>query len=290
MPEEVWTILKLLQWTTDYFKRNNVEEPRASAETLLAHALSKDRLFLYLNYDRPLEADELNSFRTSIKRRLTGEPTQYITRTQEFWSLPFRVNPHVLIPRPETEVLVEAALDFLRSAEPDVNIMDIGTGSGAIAVALARELPEAKIVATDVSMVALQLARYNARLHEVEEKIQFVCGDMFGLISNNWQRFGLVVSNPPYVSQAQLAKLPREIRDYEPRYSLDGGPDGLTAIRCIIKEAPSTLRRGGGLIMEMGADQTERVTELVLASKRYQGHRIIKDYSGMDRVLVAVKK
>jgi release factor glutamine methyltransferase len=289
MPEELWTILKLLHWTTDYFKRNNVAEPRASAETLLAHALSKDRLFLYLNYDRPLDADELNSFRTSIKRRLTGEPNQYITRMQEFWSLPFRVNPHVLIPRPETEMLVEAALDFLKPAEPSVKIMDVGTGSGAIAVALARELPEASIVATDLSVSALQLAQHNARLNKVEQKIQFVCGDIFAPISSNAQSFALVVSNPPYVSRADLHTLPREIRDFEPHYALDGGPDGLAAIKCLIKESPTILRSQGGLIMEIGADQTERVTELVLASKQYQDHRIIKDYSDMDRVLVATK-
>lgn len=290
MPEEPWTILKLLQWTTDYFKRNNVAEPRASAELLLAHVLSKDRLFLYLNYDRPMETGELAAFRTYIKRRLAGEPNQYITGTQEFWSLPFRVNPNVLIPRPETELLVEVVLEFLRSSDSNISILDLGTGSGAIAIALARELSGVPIVATDLSMAALQLARENARMNQVDEKIHFVRSDMFAAISISSEKFTVVVTNPPYVSHAEFSKLAREIRDYEPRGALDGGPDGLTAIKYIIKEAPTVLSQTGALIMEMGADQAESVSTLVRDSQHYQSYRIIKDYSGIDRVLLAVKQ
>ncbi len=290
MPEEPWTILKLLQWTTDYFKRNNVAEPRASAELLLAHVLSKDRLFLYLNYDRPMETGELAAFRTYIKRRLAGEPNQYITGTQEFWSLPFRVNPNVLIPRPETELLVEVVLEFLRSSDSNISILDLGTGSGAIAIALARELSGVRIVATDLSMAALQLARENARMNQVDEKIHFVRSDMFAAISISSQKFTVVVTNPPYVSHAEFSKLAREIRDYEPRGALDGGPDGLTAIKYIIKEASTVLCQTGALIMEMGADQAESVSTLVRDSQHYQSYRIIKDYSGIDRVLLAVKQ
>ncbi len=290
MPEEPWTILKLLQWTTDYFKRNNVAEPRASAELLLAHVLSKDRLFLYLNYDRPMETGELAAFRTYIKRRLAGEPNQYITGTQEFWSLPFRVNPNVLIPRPETELLVEVVLEFLRSSDSNISILDLGTGSGAIAIALARELSGVRIVATDLSMAALQLARENARMNQVDEKIHFVRSDMFAAISISSEKFTVVVTNPPYVSHAEFSKLAREIRDYEPRGALDGGPDGLTAIKYIIKEASTVLCQTGALIMEMGADQAESVSTLVRDSQHYQSYRIIKDYSGIDRVLLAVKQ
>ena len=290
MPEEPWTILKLLQWTTDYFKKNKVAEPRPSAEVLLAHVLSEDRLFLYLNYDRPMETAELAAFRTFVKRRLAGEPNQYITGTQEFWSLPFRVNPDVLIPRPETEVLLETVLEFLDSPDLEVDILDLGTGSGAIATALARELDAARIVATDLSMAALKVARNNAHLNQVDRKIHFLCSDMFSGFSPGWQKFAVVVTNPPYVSQAEFAKLPPEIRDYEPRHALDGGPDGLAAIRRIIKEAPAVLCQKGALIMEMGADQAESVTKLVRDSQHYQSHRIIKDYSGIDRVLLAVKK
>lgn len=289
MPEESWTVLKLLQWTTDYFQRNNVPEPRTSAEVLLAHVLAEDRLFLYLNYDRPMETSELAAYRACIKRRLGGEPNQYITGLQEFWSLPLRLSPDVLIPRPETEVLVEAVLEFLDKADPNVDILDLGTGSGAIAIALARELPAARIVATDLSMAALQLAQENAKLNQVDERILFVRGDMFAAIPGASQKFKVVVTNPPYISHAEISELPREIRDFEPHHALEGGPDGLAAIRLIIAEAHTVLYQAGALFMEMGADQTESVSALVRDSQRYESYRIIKDYSGLDRVLLAIK-
>jgi release factor glutamine methyltransferase len=289
MPEEPWTILKLLHWTTDYFKRNKVAEPRASAEVLLAHLLSKDRLFLYLNYERPMEAEELAAFRTFVRRRLAGEPNQYITGMQEFWSLPFRVSPDVLIPRPETEVLLETVLEFLGSPDPEVRVLDLGTGSGAIAVALARELGVISIVATDSSMAALRLAQENALLNQIDSKIHFVCADMFSAFSSASAKFIVVATNPPYVSQAEFSKLSPEISDFEPRYALDGGPDGLAAIRRIIKEASTVLSQKGALIMEIGADQAESVSSLVKDSQHYESYRIIRDYSGLDRVLLAVK-
>jgi release factor glutamine methyltransferase len=289
MPEESWTVLKLLQWTTDYFQKNNVPEPLSSAEVLLAHVLGKDRLFLYLNYDRPMEASELTAYRASIKRRLEGEPNQYITGLQEFWSLPLRVSPDVLIPRPETEVLVEAVLEFLDKAEPIVDILDLGTGSGAIAIALARELPAARIVATDLSMAALRLAKKNAKLNQVDERIFFVRGDMLGAILGGSQKFTIMVTNPPYISDAEILELPREIRDFEPHHALEGGPDGLAVIRRIIAEAPTVLSPAGALFMEIGANQAERVAALVKDGQRYKSYRIIKDYSGLDRVLVAIK-
>ena len=290
MSEESWTVLKLLQWTTNYYQKNNVSEPRTSAEVLLAHVLGEDRLFLYLNYDRPMETSELTAYRASIKRRLEGEPNQYITGLQEFWSLPLRVSPDVLIPRPETEVLVEAVLEFLAKTEPTVDILDLGTGSGAIAIALARELPTARIVATDLSMAALQLAQENAKSNQVDDKIFFIQGDMFAAIPGGSQKFTVVVTNPPYVSDAEILKLPREIRDFEPHHALEGGPDGLEVIRRIIAEAPAVLSPAGALIMEMGADQAESVPALVKDSQNYESYRIVKDYSELDRVLVAVKK
>ena len=292
MVEESWTILKLLGWTTDYFNKHHVSEPRSSAEVLLAHVLSQDRLFLYLNYDRPMEAEELSAYKACIKRRLAGEPSQYITGTQEFWSLPLRVNPYVLIPRPETEILVEAAVDFVRrqsNYETNSCILDLGTGSGAIAIALARELPGARIVAVDLSMPALLVARENAKLNQVEKQVHFVQSDMLEGIPGASEKLSLVVSNPPYVSHAELNRLPREIRDYEPRRALDGGPDGLDAVRHLIMKAPAVLRRGGGLLLEMGAGQAEIVSSHVLQSRKYKSFRILKDYGGIDRVLVAVK-
>jgi release factor glutamine methyltransferase len=237
-----------------------------------------------------MEASELTAYRASIKRRLEGEPNQYITGLQEFWSLPLRVSPDVLIPRPETEVLVEAVLEFLGKAEPTFDILDLGTGSGAIAIALARELPAARIVATDLSMAALRLAKENAKLNQVDERIFFVRGDMLGAILGGSQKFTIMVTNPPYISDAEILELPREIRDFEPHHALEGGPDGLAVIRRIILEAPTVLSPAGALFMEMGADQTESVSALVTDSQHYKSYRIIKDYSGLDRVLVAIKE
>jgi len=239
-----------------------------------------------------MDAQELSGYRACIKRRLAGEPNQYITGTQEFWSLPLRVSPDVLIPRPETEVLVEAALDFIRhkpALKTNSPILDLGTGSGAIAIALARELPGARIVTVDVSMPALQLARQNAEIHQVAEQLHFVQSDIFAGIPGAYGKFSLVVSNPPYVSHAEFKQLPREIREYEPRHALDGGLDGLAAVSCLITGVPTVLHRGGGLLLEIGAGQADRVSALVLASQQYESFRILKDYSGMDRVLVAVK-
>ena len=290
MPEEPWTILKLLHWTTDYFSRNKVAEPRASAEVLLAHLLSQDRLFLYLNYDRPMGAEELAAFRTLVKRRLSGEPNQYITGIQEFWSLPFRVSPDVLIPRPETEVLLETVLEFLGSSPHEIRVLDLGTGSGAIAVSLARELAVISIVATDSSMAALKLAQENAVSNQVDSKIDFLCADMFGAFAPGAAKFTVVATNPPYLSQAEFSELSPEIRDYEPRYALDGGPDGLAAIRRIIQEAPTVLSQTGALIMEIGAGQAESVSTLVKDNRHYESYLIIRDYSGLDRVILAVKK
>ena len=292
MAEKFWTILKLLEWTSSYFKEKNVAEPRTSAEVLLAHAVSQDRLFLYLNYDRPMEPEELSIFRNYIKRRVAGEPNQYITGVQEFWSLPFQVNPDVLIPRPETEILVEAVLDFVHNNEPAataLNIVDIGTGSGAIAIALAKELPDAAVVAVDISMQALELARENARNHQVERQLKFVCSDMLSAVSRAVENFGVVVSNPPYVSQADFQQLPREIRDHEPHYALEGGPDGLGVISRIIAQAPAVLCQSGCLFLEIGAGQADSIAQLVAESKHYQSFRILKDYGGNNRVLVAEK-
>jgi release factor glutamine methyltransferase len=185
---------------------------------------------------------------------------------------------------------MEIVLEFLGSPETEVRVLDLGTGSGAIAVALAREFDLIKIVATDSSMAAVKLAQENASLNQVESKIHFVCADMLSAFSSVSRKFAVVATNPPYVSHTEFSELPREIRDYEPRHALNGGPDGLAAIKHIIKEAPAVLSQGGALIMEMGGDQTESVSALVRDSQRYARYQIIKDYSGLDRVLLAVNK
>jgi release factor glutamine methyltransferase len=280
------TILSLLRWASDHLKIRHVSEPRASAELLLGHVLGLDRLSLYLNAERPLETGELERFSECIERRLCGEPVQYITGTQEFWSLPFSVTPDVLIPRPETELLVEALLDFAReTGAKQMRLMDVGTGSGAVAVAAARELPHAVVVAGDLSLAALELARENARRHRLSERILFLCTDLFSGLAR--VLFDAVVTNPPYVKSSDVALLPREIREYEPRHALDGGEDGLQSIRAIIDQAPDFLRSGGLLALEMGAGQAEVVGALVSRTNRYRRQHILRDYSAIDRVLVA---
>jgi release factor glutamine methyltransferase len=283
MPE---TVLRLLRRAADHLKNHHILEPRASAELLLGHVLGLDRLSLYLNAERPLEARELDCFSQCLERRLRGEPVQYITGTQEFWSLAIAVTPAVLIPRPETEVLVEALLDFARETGAEqMRLMDMGTGSGAIAIAAARELPKAVVVAGDFSLAALEVARDNARRHQVSERILFLCTDLFCGLGRTL--FDAVLTNPPYVKSSDFSLLPREIRDYEPRHALDGGDDGLQTMRVIIDQAPNFLRSGGILVLEMGAGQAEAVDALVARTNRYRGRHILKDYTAIDRVLVA---
>jgi len=280
------TILSLLRWASDHLKIHHVSEPRASAELLLGHVLGLDRLSLYLNAERPLEAGELERFSKCLERRLRMEPVQYITGTQEFWSLSFTVTPDVLIPRPETELLVEALLGFARETGPkQMRLMDVGTGAGAIAIAAAREVPKVLVVAGDLSLAALEVARENARRHQVSGRILFLCTDLFSGLGRTF--FDAVVTNPPYVKSSDFPLLPREIREYEPRHALDGGKDGLQTARAVIDQAPDFLRSGGILALEMGAGQAGAVGALVSLTNRYRRQRILKDYSGIDRVLVA---
>ncbi|HVO83124.1 MAG TPA: peptide chain release factor N(5)-glutamine methyltransferase [Syntrophobacteria bacterium] len=283
MPE---TVLSLLRRAADHLKNHHILEPRAAAELLLGHVLGLDRLSLYLNAERPLEAGELKVFSRCLERRLRGEPVQYITGTQEFWSLALAVTPAVLIPRPETELLVEALLDLARdTGTKQMRLMDMGTGSGAIAIAAARELPQALVVAGDCSLAALGVAKDNARRYQVSGRVLFLCSDLFSGLGRI--RFDAVVTNPPYIKSSEFSLLPREIRDYEPRHALDGGEDGLQTIRAIIDQAPNFLRSGGILALEMGTGQAEAVGALVARTNRYRGWRIFKDYSAIDRVLVA---
>jgi release factor glutamine methyltransferase len=283
MPE---TLQNLLRWATDHFKNHHVPEPRASAELLLGHVLGLDRPSLHLHPQRAIEANELAAFRTCVERRLRREPVQYITGIQEFWSLTLNVTPAVLIPRPETELLIEAVIEIAHGAGMEtLRIADVGTGSGAVAIALARELPKALIVAGDLSGAALRVARENALRHHVAERVHFVGADLLAPFSRSV--FDVVVTNPPYVKSSDVPLLPREIHDYEPRAALDGGVDGLASIRAIIHGAPACLRPMGVLVLEMGAGQARSVAALVSETKRFRGHRILKDYSGIDRVLVA---
>ena len=290
--QPIWTIIELVRWTTHYFGAHQLENPRMEAEILLAHALGLRRIDLYLNHDQPLDKNEREQFKTLIKRRLDGEPVAYITGMREFWSLELMVGPQVLIPRPETECLVEAVLPFLQNGDTSgcKRILDMGTGSGAIAIALAHEYPSGHYTAMDHSITALRLARQNARKHGVDQHISWYCGSWDAPLKTDQEAFDLIVSNPPYIRSGDIDGLQPEVRDYEPRLALDGSPDGLSCLRRIIPSVYRYLKPGGMLALEMGFDQAEAVVEIANRADQYEDLQILKDYSKMDRIAIMRRK
>lgn len=290
--EASWTILKLLSWTTGYFSSRGIEHPRADAEILLAYTLGLRRIDLYVQYDKPLTRPELTRFRESIQRRVRREPVAYITGEKEFWSLGLKVSPAVLIPRPETECLVEAALSVLsaNTGKDSRRILELGTGSGAVILALAMERPEDILYATDRSGKVLVAAQDNAERHGVSGRISFLCGDWFAPIDRRVNRFDLILSNPPYIRRKEIPNLQPEIFRFEPHTALDGGPDGVDSLGHIIAAAPPYLRSGGCLLLEIGHDQRPLLERAIEQTGGYQEPVFIKDYSGHDRVLRLQKK
>lgn len=284
-----WTILKTLRWTEDYFRQHDIDHSRSAAEILLAHSLRCERIDLYLRYDQPLQDDELARFKSLIKRRVQREPDAYIIGHKEFWSLLFQVSPAVLIPRPETECLVETALRRFPANEA-IQVLELGTGSGAISIALAHERSNWKIKASDSSPDALEVARRNARRLLTSDRIAFFRGSWFEPFEDCRHFFDLIISNPPYISSGDLAGLDPEIRQYEPCAALDGGADGLACLSHIITTAPDYLRPDGALILEIGYDQGDAVSALGHRSGAYDSIGIEKDYSGLDRVALFQRK
>ncbi len=285
---EPWTIKKLLDWTTDYFKKYGIEWPHLEAEILLSHSLKIPRIQLYVQFERVLNEDELAEYKKLILRRSKREPIAYITGHQPFMSLDLEVNPSVLVPRPETEKLVEVAIESAKDL-PFPHIADIGTGSGAIAVALAKYLPKAKLIGTDTSKGAIEIAKRNAEKHGVSDRCQFIEGDLFEPLAEYKDRFDMIVSNPPYIKTSEIDTLQPEISKFEPRGALDGGEDGLKYYKQIIGRADEYLKQSGLLIIELGAGQLREVQEIISSSAKYAGTSVKKDLSGLDRVLVAEK-
>jgi release factor glutamine methyltransferase len=290
LAQTVWTVLALIRWADERFKKEGIPTPRLDAEVLLAETLGLDRVGLYTHFDQPLQPDELARFKQLILRRLRREPVAYILGRKEFWSLPIRVSPDVLIPRPETEILVAEALKVLAPVgKEDLRLLEIGTGSGAISIALAREQPAARITASDISPKALSVAKENAEHNGVREQIRFLQGDLFQPVPKG-ETFDVVVSNPPYITQAEISSLLPEVRDYEPRVALNGGKDGLDFFRRALPSVSEYLRPGGWFLAEMGAGQDSRVLKIAEKNRDLDSFGFAKDLSGITRVFKARKK
>ena len=285
-----WNILKLLQWTTSFFTSRSVENPRAAAEILLASVLQLERVELYVRHDLPLSAAELGRFRKLIRRRAAGEPVAYIVGKREFWSMDFAVNPAVLIPRPETECLVEAAFQQLEGLPSGQTIMELGTGCGAVILALAAHKPQHTFFASDLSPKALAVARKNARSHGLEQNVVFFCGKWLEPVESRSGRIDMILSNPPYIRRSEIDRLQVEIRRFEPMLALDGGDDGLRCAEEIIRSATGALKAGGRLLLEIGHDQKQAVGEIIERLGGYQEVSFRKDYGGRDRVVCMRKK
>lgn len=280
-----WTIAKVLKWSVGYLERHSIDAPRLTAELLLAQALDCKRMDLYLCYDQPLEPTELGRFRETLQRRAKNEPTQYILGQQEFWSLPFVVDRRVLIPRPETECIVEEAIRSAQAGafDPKGYFLELGVGSGALSCALAHEFPEAHIDAVDLSEDALEVAAKNIQTLGFSDRITLWKGDLFSPLPPE-ARYTLIVSNPPYIRTEDIQGLQAEVRLWEPPLALDGGKDGLRLIRRLVADASTFLTSPGLLLIEIGSDQGPDALACV-PRPPFASASLIQDYARLDRIL-----
>ncbi len=284
-----WTIIKILPWTESYFQNHSIDSPRLTAEILLAHSLGINRLDLYLQFDRPLQADELSCFKALIKRRAQNEPVAYITGEKGFFESDFDVEQGVLIPRPDTETLVEQALKVLdpKNNNNSKAILELGTGSGAIIISLAKANPNYAYFACDVSKAALKIAKANAK-KIITDRISFFSSDWFSALEEK-EQFDLIVSNPPYIPTADIENLEPEIQKFEPMLALDGGAEGLDCFVDILNNAHRYLVPGGVIMLEMGFDQKKGVKNIFCQYPQYESIDFIKDLAGHNRVALIKK-
>jgi release factor glutamine methyltransferase len=291
---ETWTIRRLLEWTTPFFTRKQVDSPRLAAELLLGHVLTLPRIKLYTDYERSLTDRELTAFRVLVQRAAEHEPIAYLTGIAHFFNLEIEVNRDVLIPRPDTETLVENVLQLVRhqAGLESPRILDLCTGSGCIAAALAHHLKSATVMATDISPAAVTIARRNVERLGLSARVVVEQGDLFAALAHvvDAQPFNLIVANPPYIPTAQIPSLDRNVREYEPLAALDGGLDGLTIHRRILAEAPDRLMPAGHVFIEIAFDQAAAVREIASRIDRLEDVRILRDYGGRDRVLATRKR
>ncbi len=287
-----WTIGRLLQWTTDYLKQHGSESPRLEAEVLLAHARGCQRIELYTSFEEPAGEALRTAFRELVRRRAEGMPVAYLVGHREFYSLDFRVTPDVLIPRPETEFLVLTLLDLIKARGPadgPIAVCDVGTGSGIVGITVAKHAPRVRVTAIDVSPAALAVARDNAQRLGVAERIEFVQGDLLSGIPAE-RKFDFIASNPPYVSTDEMAKLPREVRAYEPELALVAGPSGTSVIERLIPQAAERLVGGGSLLLEISPMLQQRIEALIASDARLELGPTVKDLAGLSRVVQARRK
>lgn len=281
-----WTIGRVLTWAARDFATREVESPRFEAELLLASALGLRRIDLYLRHEQPLNDAELQQFRGFVERRRRHEPVAYILGLRAFYNRDFLVDARVLVPRPETEGVVDAALEALaKESEAPARVLDLCTGSGCIAVTLAAERPRSTVWAVDLSPGALAVASENAAKHGVSSRVVLCEGDLFGPLDPGL-RFDVIVSNPPYIPHAVMAELMPDVRDHEPHLALDGGDDGLDLVRRVVAEAPGWLSPGGRLVVEFHYDQGPAVKALA-ESAGFASVKIVRDFGGHDRLVVA---
>ena len=281
------TILESINLSSNYLSQKGIESPRINAELLLSDILKCKRLDLYLSFDRPLGNSEIEKYREYIRRRANFEPLQYITGKVEFYGLELKVNPSVLIPRPETELLVENILNIIPK-EKEMSILDIGCGSGNITIALAMHLASSKFICTDSSDNALMLAKENAEKFNVEDKIEFINHNILTEDLNQFPEFDLIVSNPPYVSADDFFSLQREIKDYEPRNAVTDYADGFTFFKVISGKSFGKLKQKGKLFFEMAEGQSKAVTD-IMKKNNFKNMEIIKDYQKINRVIFGEK-
>lgn len=277
-------IRDILNETARNFALAGIPSSRLDAEILLSFCLGCDRLDFFKNPFLPVDEEMLASFQKLVARRLAWEPVAYITGHKEFWSFTLEVSPDVLIPRPETELLVEEALSLCRETDGGIQILDIGTGSGAIALALAYEMPLARLKATDISGKALAIAAKNAQNLHLDLRIEFLQGNLLEPVDDF---FDIIVANPPYIAEAEYGKLPAGVKDYEPPEALLAGADGLDFYRQIIAQAPGHLKNGGWLLLEIGATQGAKIFNIFQASGKYHDISMSNDYAGLPRVVKA---
>ncbi|MDA0336490.1 MAG: peptide chain release factor N(5)-glutamine methyltransferase [bacterium] len=282
--ERSWKLLDLLRQATEFLASKGLESSRLEAEWMLAAALGVRRIDLYLQFEKVLQSAEVASFRRLVRQRLTGRPLQYITGDAGFRLLDLQVDERVLVPRPETEILVEEALAFL-GEQPAGEVLDVGCGSGAIAVSIARECQAARVLATDLSAPALAVARGNAERHGVQDRIRFLCADLLVPMGAD-ARFAAIVSNPPYIASADIAALQPEVRDHEPHLALDGGVDGLDVIRRLVPLAAAHLLAAGRVFIEVGAGQSADV-EALLCDAGFDSSTVStrQDLAGIPRIV-----